>query len=109
IDEVLSFATSEVDREGIQITSVDMSHILGDVLDRFRSQMETRGLTLEFQMDRRMPAVHTDVARLRQILLNVVSNAVKFTSNGSVSVAARQVDSLVEVSVSDTGIGIDSA
>lgn len=109
IDEVLSFATSEVDREGIQITSVDMSHILGDVLDRFRSQMETRGLTLEFQMDRRMPAVHTDVARLRQILLNVVSNAVKFTSNGSVSVAARHVDSLVEVSVSDTGIGIDSA
>lgn len=109
IDEVLSFATSEVGREGIEITTVESSKVLNDVLGRFSTQMESQGLTLALDLEPGLPALQTDAGRLRQILLNVVSNAVKFTYSGTVRVAARRVDDMVEFAIADTGIGIDSA
>ena len=53
-----------------------------------------------------LPLVSADESRLQQILHNLISNAIKFTESGSVRVHARQREGLVEVSVSDTGLGI---
>ena len=55
-----------------------------------------------------LPAILADRARFRQVLVNLMSNAVKFTDTGSVTVAATSGDGWVTVSVADTGIGISS-
>ena len=53
-----------------------------------------------------MPPVDGDENRLQQILHNLVGNAIKFTQSGSIAVSAAEKDGMIEVSVSDTGIGI---
>jgi signal transduction histidine kinase len=55
---------------------------------------------------RNLPRVHTDAAKLRVVLKNLIGNAAKFTERGTITLAARAVDGGVEFSVSDTGIGI---
>ena len=73
-----------------------------------------KGLRLEWNMDPSMPdALVGDPGRLRQVVINVVGNAIKFTENGSVSVLARVIEEtdsaiLIHFSVSDTGVGIPS-
>ena len=66
-----------------------------------------RGLRLESTIDAAVADIHGDERKFKQILLNLLSNAVKFTPEGGrITVAARPVDDVVEVSVADTGIGI---
>jgi signal transduction histidine kinase len=57
-------------------------------------------------VDQNLPSLNGDKRRLRQILLNLVSNAVKYTKEGTITLAAQQVDDTLEISVQDTGIGI---
>ena len=77
-----------------------------------RSSASNKGLTVEVELDPALPAsLRGDVARIRQVLLNLASNAVKFTERGAVKIAGRCHDrgsmlARVEWSVSDTGIGI---
>ncbi|WP_418314769.1 ATP-binding protein [Piscinibacter sakaiensis] len=85
---------------------------LPDLLQALRALMEPRanakGLRLEVQLDPSAgPVVEGDAKRLMQVLLNLVGNAIKFTSEGTVSIAvARQADGLLHVQVRDSGIGI---
>src|ERR671931_1342956 len=65
-----------------------------------------KGLSLEVLLPDGLPPVVADPDRLRQVLLNLLSNAVKFTDAGREAVRARAVDGMVEVTVSDTGVGI---
>src|SRR5262249_38122380 len=80
----------------------------------FRTQAQAKGLRLDGQVDPVVPPVlWGDPARLRQVLLNLVSNAVKFTDKGEVAIGvavvqqgAQSPESVLRVAVRDTGIGI---
>jgi signal transduction histidine kinase len=66
-----------------------------------------RGVVLHTAIDERLAMIHADGRTIRQILVNLLSNAIKFTPEGGrIEVAAKPVDGYVEVSVSDTGVGI---
>ena len=71
-----------------------------------------KGLLLRAQVDERLPAALLgDEARLRHVMLNLMSNAIKFTASGHVAIAVRGLDvrdgaASIEISVADTGIGI---
>ena len=64
------------------------------------------GVCLDAEVDEGIGEAHTDEARLRRMLINLASNAIKFTDSGRVTVKARQGDGYLELSVSDTGKGI---
>ena len=70
------------------------------------SPLVQEGVTLSAEVEEGIGEAHTDEARLRQMLINLTSNAIKFTDSGRVTVKARQDDGYVELSVSDTGKGI---
>jgi two-component system CheB/CheR fusion protein len=83
--------------------------VLRDVVDGARARAAERGLALDLSYDGELPAtIESDPMRLRQILLNLIGNAIKFTTDGGIRVAARlrREERLFEISVSDTGIGI---
>jgi len=107
VNDVLDL--SKIDRAEFSLVriAVEPGPLLRDVVALARPQAEAKDLTLELDIDPGLPTwIEGDPARLRQILLNLLGNAVKFTGTGGIRVEARAEDGYLQVSVSDTGIGI---
>jgi len=109
IDDVLDLAKIEAGKFTWNMTSVSM----GDVIDRATSAtaslFETKKLQLLRSIDPDLPAVTGDRDRLIQVVINLISNAVKFTDAGSISCLARRDGEELVISVIDSGIGIAAA
>ena len=85
----------------------DVRSLLEHVVDMFRMQATAKGLDLRLDMKDWLPdRVKGDEKRLRQILINLVSNAIKYTQAGSVTITIRYRSQVVDIEVADTGIGI---
>jgi signal transduction histidine kinase len=106
IDELLSFARLDAGHEQIRFQDVDAMAVTRDVAAVLEPLAVERGLALHIDVDSPSLELRTDPDRLRQILLNLVGNAIKYTRHGAVRLAAQLVDGWVEFRVSDTGIGI---
>jgi len=88
---------------------VDLAPIVADVVESFEAEAEGKGVRLRCRHDAAL-VVQGEPRRLRQILRNLIANAVKFTSHGgSVDVVAKRTDGMVRVAVSDTGQGLGAA
>ena len=80
---------------------------IDNALTLIKERASRHGIALECVIDPALGDINADERKFKQILLNLLSNAVKFTPEGGrIAVAARPVDGAVEVSVSDTGVGI---
>jgi signal transduction histidine kinase len=84
---------------------IDVPGVLNTVLDTIEPLAVNKGLALRRDFGP-LPAIYADEVRLRQIVTNLVANAIKFTHKGSVTVRASTANSLVRFEVTDTGIGI---
>ena len=107
INDVLDLAKIEAGRMEVTSVQVDVRDLLTWVVEETQSLATQRHLTLRAEVEDGVNFLETSLVKLRQILLNLVSNALKFTEQGSVTVSARRVgaDSLA-LAVQDTGIGI---
>lgn len=111
IDELLDLSKIEANKLDIECIPVDLNAALDDAISIFANQAHAKGLAFEEIRDSSLPKLaRTDPTRLRQILINLVGNAVKFTEKGKISIDAR-VESVpgsraLVVRVSDTGIGL---
>lgn len=111
-NNVLDLSKMEAGRLEIVAEPVDVRAIVEAVITLFRRDAERKGLAFTAAIDPALPSlVMTDGTRLRQILINLVSNAIKFTDRGSVLITADVVDPnadqpQVALAVHDTGIGI---
>ena len=110
INDILDFSKIEAGRLEIERTPVEVPDLVNDVVALYRGHANSRGLRLSALGPRGCPAVLADPVRLKQILGNLVSNALKFTQEGSVRVAWgvrwEGEEALILFDVSDTGIGI---
>ena len=107
VSEILDLAKIEAGEMQFQQTDVQLSDFLTNSLAVHRSSAEAKGLVLSLQLADDLPEqITTDPTRLRQIINNLLNNALKFTEQGSVVVRARTVDQMVAISVTDTGPGI---
>lgn len=108
VDDILDLSRIEAGRLEINVESVDLAFLIAEVATLTRVQADQKGLALLTDAPADLPLVRVDRSRMRQILLNVIGNAIKFTEHGAIHVmAARQSDDArVRVDVADTGIGI---
>ena len=112
LNDVLDHARIEAGKLSIEKRPFFLPRLLRDVVGLFESQAEAKGLRLETQFDGELPRyVVQDDVRLRQILVNLISNAVKFTRRGTVNLqvsvaVADHHEPRVQFVVRDTGIGI---
>lgn len=116
IGDVLDFSKIEADKLELSPTTFDLRAVVATAADSFVHAASAKGLLLTWDVDPRLAPAHVgDPLRVRQIVTNLVSNAVKFTEVGGIEVHARVVaragegDAPVEhvvVSVTDTGIGV---
>jgi signal transduction histidine kinase/ActR/RegA family two-component response regulator len=108
LNDVLDYSKIEAGRMTIEATACDLQELCTEVCRLLNQATAQRGLTLQLDYHAEAPQLITgDPVRIRQILLNLVSNAIKFTESGGVRVQVSQPSPLrVRISVIDTGIGI---
>lgn len=109
LNDILDFSKLEANQVRIEALPVAVRPLLAEVLALFDTRANEKGLALSCQIDANVPEfIASDPTRLKQILVNLVGNAVKFTESGSVHVAASITDDdgSLSVKVRDTGIGI---
>ncbi len=110
INDILDLSKIEAGRMELELTDFDLPTAIDSALTLVRERAGRRGITLESPVDERLGQVQADERKIRQVVLNLLSNAIKFTPEGGrIEVRAVRRDGLVEVSVSDTGVGIAPA
>lgn len=106
IDDMLDLSKLDAGKAEMHFDEVDLESLIAFAHLSFRHEAEMKGVAFEKRVEGQ-PKVIGDVDRLQQVLNNLVSNAIKYTpEGGEVILACRPVDNSVEISISDTGIGI---
>jgi signal transduction histidine kinase len=107
INEILDLSKVEAGRMELELATFDLPLAIDNARTFVRERATRHGITLDVKIDERLGDIVGDERKIKQILLNLLSNAVKFTPEGGrVGINARQTNGVVEISVTDTGIGI---
>ena len=114
VNDILDFSKIEAGKIDIVPVQYDLSLVINDLVNMIKPRAEDKGLTLELDFDRKLPrGLFGDEVRIKQVITNILTNAVKYTEKGSVTfrigfddldVFPEQI--MLNVSVKDTGIGI---
>ena len=108
IDQILIFSRLEADRQPVRVGEFSINNIINDLRETFEFLCRQKGLALSWDVPERLPTLKSDADRVKDILSNLLQNAVKYTDQGSIFVSVRELpatDSIV-LEVADTGIGI---
>jgi GAF domain-containing protein len=107
INDILDLSKIEAGRMELELSDFHLPTALDSALTLVRERAGRRSIALHMNVDERLGQMRADERKVRQIVLNLLSNAIKFTPEGGrIEVGAAPKDGLVEVSVSDTGVGI---
>ena len=111
INDILDLSKIESGKMELEICECNPYQLMGEVVNVLRMKADHQDLFLEQQIEGSIPVtIHSDPTRLRQILMNLVGNAIKFAESGGVRIVAETIDlngrSQVRFSVVDTGIGM---
>ena len=107
INDILDLSKIEAGRMELEASEFDMPEAIQNALTLVRERALRRGIALHHVIDDRVAEIRADERKLKQVLLNLLSNAIKFTPEGGrIEVRATPADGAIEVSVTDTGIGI---
>ncbi len=111
VDDMLDLSKIEADRLEVNVEPLELAQSLQDVVDELKQIASNKGLYLNLELEEDLPMALADSHRIRQVVLNLVSNALKFTEQGGVTIKCAMLDryDMLRVSVSDTGIGISPA
>ncbi|MFC3581128.1 tetratricopeptide repeat-containing sensor histidine kinase [Sphingomonas hylomeconis] len=106
VDDILDVAKMETGNLTIEQVPFDLQATLRDVAKLWQEQASARGIQFVLEVDGGLGWVQGDAARLRQIVFNLLSNALKFTERGTVTLRAASLDDRLSIAVIDSGIGI---
>lgn len=105
ITDIIDLSKIEAGKIDLRLESFELAAIVSEVLCSFQNAAQRKGLSLLAEVPPGI-AIMSDKRRIRQVLMNLVGNALKFTEHGNVRVIGQQKNGVMEVSVCDTGIGI---
>lgn len=106
IEQILIYTRVEIGREQVHVERVPVDFVLRDAAELIEPVAGEKGLTFELVAPREAAYLDTDLTKLRQILLNLLANAIKFTDQGSIVLEANMTAQHVSFIVRDTGVGI---
>ncbi|MFA5902390.1 MAG: PAS domain S-box protein, partial [Desulfobacula sp.] len=120
LNDILDMSKIEANQITLNKTSFNLHHLLADIQSMFQPRVEEKALQLILDYDETLPQyIHSDEKKIRQILVNLAGNAIKFTKKGGVAIRVRAGNTTVpfnekgktgflQVEVEDTGVGVDS-
>lgn len=113
VNDVLDFTTLDSNKKELQLEAVDLNELVHEVFSILGGMIKNKGLNFISNLDKKTPLLLTDAKSIRQILINLIGNAIKFTDTGSIQISIthnRLNDTKIalEIKISDTGHGIPS-
>jgi len=108
IDEILTFARVDVGREQVRWESLSVNHTLSAAASLIEPMASAKKLKYTIELLDEDQAIQTDPTKFRQMLVNLLSNGVKFTEKGEVRLTAAVRTGVLEIRIADTGVGIDA-
>jgi hypothetical protein len=105
ISDLIDVSRIEANQIKLDIKEFNFSDMMWELLDSFKVATDKKGLKLVLKMPETL-MVESDERRMKQIIMNFVSNAVKFTDEGAIEIQVVEADEKLEVSVKDTGMGL---
>ena len=115
VNDILDFSKLDAEKVRLEHVSCDLRHLVREIFDLLGHQAKTKGLSFQYRFDDDVPArIYGDPYRLRQILINLLGNALKFTLHGGVTLSVvldgtKDGHPVVRFSVVDTGVGVPSS
>lgn len=107
VEELLDFSRMQSGRLSVQMKKTDILAELGEAVYMYEELAKQQGLDLSFVSPENLPPVMGDGDRLKQVFINIIDNAIKYTeSGGQVLVEAAEQEGCIQVTVKDTGVGI---
>jgi PAS domain S-box-containing protein len=106
IDDILSYSRLGAGKEEVRLESVEITSMILDTTELLRPQAVYAGLDLRLELPEGPVEIVTDQGKIRQILLNLIGNALKFTEHGFVVVSVHEDESRLIVRVRDSGVGV---
>ena len=106
INDVLDLSRVESGRTTLTLEDFDLRDLIDGVVAVVKPLVERRGNRLELRLPEELGELHADVTKVRQSLLNLLSNAAKFTENGRITLAVSRDEHEIVFEVADTGIGL---
>ena len=106
IDEILTFARVDIGRERVRWESMSINHTLGDAAALVEPMAAAKDIKFVVELLEEDQAIQTDGTKFRQMLVNLLSNGIKFTDKGEVRVSCVVSKGNLEVKIADTGVGI---
>ncbi len=114
VNDILDFSKVEAGKMEVEKVNFNLRETLREIVDLFSSKAESKQISLVYEEDEKLPfMVNSDQLKIRQVLLNLISNAIKFTNAGQVTLSCTLLNhqnGIAEIlfSVKDTGIGIET-
>ncbi|MCX6343628.1 MAG: ATP-binding protein [Armatimonadetes bacterium] len=106
VNDIMDISKIDAGRMEIHIGSLKLHEFIPHIAANLTPLAKEKNLALNLHLDDKLPTVHTDENKLGQILVNLISNAIKFTNQGTIDITATAQATNFEISVKDTGIGI---
>ncbi len=106
INDILDLSKIEAGKMDILPQAVSINSLLTIIKENVQTLTENKGISINLNLGDNLPKVETDELKIHQVLLNIISNAVKFTEKGSVNISAKQENGKIYIDVKDTGIGV---
>ncbi len=109
INDVLDLSQIQADHAAVRREPEDLADVVREAIEMIREVAEARGLRIELNICNDLPPLRLDRTRIRQVLLNLLANAVRFTSQGWIRIAVHLQGTEALITVQDTGCGISPA
>jgi signal transduction histidine kinase/CheY-like chemotaxis protein len=106
VNDILDLSRIDASRLPMYRELFDVRSAIAEAMETMAPLLKQRGLAYDVRLPEVLPQIVADRTRIRQVLINLLNNAVRFTDSGSVIVEAELTDDAIQVSVRDTGIGI---
>jgi signal transduction histidine kinase len=106
VNNLLNISRIEAGRFEFSVAPVSINQMIIEVVNNLQSSAKEKNLSLIFVPNSSIPVINTDGDKIREVLINLIGNAVKFTHQGGVTVSLEQKDGMIIASITDTGSGI---
>ena len=109
VNNLLEYSSVVAGESSVRAGAVSLAELFEEIEPWVGRMIDDKPITFAWDVDPSLPALHTDRNKLRQTLMNLLSNAAKFTSDGEIRLSAAGGPAGVEIAVTDTGVGMSAA